>query len=211
MKVLFLGKKLDGIDSYDVEDCLFIPFNKIDVAKYDLSIVYLPLFFKDLTSYSANQSSIFTILKDIKVKEVLESENEPKVVVIDPYFKNISKGRILEHYLMKHLTRDKFVVKCKNGEGIEVKDEKFSKYADLIGNYSHIYEIDDEDGKLGIVDTLTLICDYEHWNYEEIIKTKDGEVLGVRVYKNGSLYILHPPKEGFTDYEKLIEVLKEIV
>jgi hypothetical protein len=211
MKVLFLGKKLDDVDSYDVEDCLFIPFNKIDVAKYDLSIVYLPLFFKDLTSYSANQSSIFTILKDIKVKEVLESENEPKVVVIDPYFKNISKGRILEHYLMKHLTRDTFVVKCKEGDDIKVKDEKFSKYADLIGKYSHIYEIEDEEGKLGIVDTLTLICDYEQWNYEPIIENSEGEVLGVRVFKNGSLYILHPPNENFNDYEKLIEVLKEIV
>ena len=74
-----------------------------------------------------------------------------------------------------------------------------------------IFQIEDEEGKLGIVDTLTLICDYEQWNYEPIIENSEGEVLGVRVFKNGSLYILHPPNENFNDYEKLIEVLKEIV
>ncbi|NPA63029.1 MAG: hypothetical protein GXN95_05710 [Methanococci archaeon] len=212
MEIQFIGEKLDNITSYNAEDCLFIPFNKIDIAKFDLSIVYLPSFFKDLTSYSANQSSIFTILKDIKIKEVLENEKN-HVVVIDPYFKNISKGKIVEHYLMKHLTRDKFVVRCKEGETEEiiVKNKNFKLYSELIGNYGHIYEIEDEDGKIGIVDTLSLICDYEHWDYEVVMETSEGEILGVRIFRNGELYILHPPNENFKNYEKLVDILKEIL
>lgn len=209
MKILFLGKELEGIDSYNVEDCMFLPFNAIDIAKYDLAIIYLPLFFKNLISYSANQASVITILKDLKIKECLE--NKTNVVVIDPYFKNISKGRIIEHYLMKHLTRDEFTVKVEKGEEIDIKDEKFKPYVDLIEEYSHIYNVSDEDGKLGLVDSLKLICDYDAWDYEILFTTKDGKPLGVKIYKNGSLYILHPPKEGFNDFLKLIYTIKNAV
>ncbi|AEF97276.1 hypothetical protein [Methanotorris igneus] len=209
MRILFLGKELEGIDSYNVEDCMFLPFNAIDIAKYDLAVIYLPLFFKNLTSYSANQASVITILKDLKIKECLE--NKTNVVVIDPYFKNISKGRIIEHYLMKHLTRDEFTVKVEEGNEIEIKDEKFKPYVDLIEEYSHIYNIVDEDGKLGLVDSLSLISDYDTWNYEVLFSTKDGKPLGVRVYKNGSLYILHPPKEGFNDFMGLIDTIKDTI
>ncbi|WP_457611769.1 hypothetical protein [Methanocaldococcus sp.] len=208
MKILFLGKELDGIDSYNVEDCMFLPFNTIDIAKYDLAIIYLPLFFKNLTSYSANQASVITILKDLKIKECLE--NKTNIVVIDPYFKYISKGRIIEHYLMKHLTRDVFTVKVEEGSEIIIKDEKFKPYVDLIENYSHIYEIADENGKLGLVDSLRLISDYEAWDFEPLFFTKDGKPLGVKIYKEGCLYILHPPKEGFNDFRKLVEIIKDI-
>ncbi|ADG12706.1 conserved hypothetical protein [Methanocaldococcus infernus ME] len=210
MKTLFLGKELDGVESYNVEDCMFLPFNAIDIAKYNLSIIYLPLFFKDLTSYSANQASVITILKDLKIMECLEKPN-CNVVVIDPYFKDISRGRVLEHYLMKHITRDEFTVKVKEGEDIKVKDEKFKPYIDLIGRYSHIYNISDENGKLGLVDSLTLFSDYETLDYEVLFSNEKEEVLGIKIYREGSLYILHPPREGFKDYVKLIEILSCVV
>ncbi|WP_423793122.1 hypothetical protein ACPB8Q_02620 [Methanocaldococcus indicus] len=205
MKVLFLGKEINNVDSYDAEDCLFIPFNQIDIAKYDLTIVYMPLFFKNLSSYSANQSSVITILKDIKIKEILE--NGSNVVVIDPYFKNISKGRIMEHYLMKHLVRDTFVVKDK--EGTDIISNELPTYSELIKEYSHIYEVNDENGKLGLVDTLSLICDYEYLDYRPILLNNEGDILGIKIFKNGSLYILHPPDENFKDYSLLINILKK--
>jgi len=112
---------------------------------------------------------------------------------------------------MKHLTRDGFTVKVEEGEGIEIKDEKFKPYTDLIGKYSHTYDISDESGKLGLVDSLNLLSDYDTWDYKVLFTTQNGKPLGVRIYKNSSLYILHPPKEGFNDFMGLIDTIKDII